>query len=169
MKTKIIVIGIILSFLGCNNQTSFNQVEKDKLSGEIELVLNSMRDGMHALNPVNAFAIHTDTSMFKYIGIHGEMMGYVEFIKEAKNVFSPAKKVEFSFSNNDVRILSPNIAIATYQFNGTFFFEESKLSFPNCGVSIVLWKKDGNWKMIQMHESVQESEFKESKIESTDQ
>lgn len=166
MKTKIIIVAIILSFFACDNQTSLNKEEKTKLTEEIELILSSMRDGMRELNAENAFSIYLDSAEFKFIGVHGEIMFYQEFTDAVKKAFNAANSAEFNFNNYDIRFLSREFALITFQYNGTFYFEEFKMDFPEyCSVSMVMAKKNTNWRIIHMHESLQESTFIKSRID----
>ena len=163
MKSKIILAVMILFFFtSCTvkkQSSEMTQTDKDRINIEIESVLNSIKDGMKELNSENAFMKNIYTKDFKYIGVRGEMLDFPEFIETVNGMFNSAKKAEFNYSKNDIRILSKDIAIVNYHFNGTFYFDDSKLYFPDCACSYVMRKTEEGWKAIQFQESIQESTF----------
>jgi hypothetical protein len=163
MKTKILILIIALfAFFSCTNQSNapMTQEEKNELTKEVNAVMNSMMEGMKNLDVSQAF----DTNFllnddFKYIDIHGKVLDSEAFMEEVHNSFDNAKKVEFGFSAPDIRIVTPDVAIATLIYNGTFYFPETNLTFPDCGSTFVLEKSTDGWKVIHFQESLQESEF----------
>ncbi|MCT4647906.1 MAG: nuclear transport factor 2 family protein [Carboxylicivirga sp.] len=106
-----------------------------------------------------SFRDFLSTEDFNYIGIHGEITDYKGLIKEAKAVFDPAQSVQYNFRIANIKVLSHETVLANYISSGTFTFPDTQLYFPECATSLVFIKKLDGWKVIQMHESVQESEF----------
>lgn len=139
-------------------------LDKKKIITVIESVLQSIKGGMRELNSEKAFFKHIDPGNFKYIGIHGEILDFPEFKNEVNDHFGSAQKAEYDFLKDDIRILAEDVALVTYLFNGSFYFESTKLSWSNCASSFVFKKSDKGWKMIQFQESIQESTFIESKL-----
>ena len=78
---------------------------------------------------------------------------------EVEDVFKTLDKADFNFSTPDIQIVTHDVAIVTMTYHGTFYFPGMKMTFPDCGRTLVLQKIDGNWKIIHFHESMQESEF----------
>jgi uncharacterized protein (TIGR02246 family) len=163
MKPKILVLIIALfAFFSCTKQTKapLTKEEKNELTKEVNAVINSMEEGMKKLNASQAFEttflLNDD---FKYIDIHGKVLNSKAFMEEVHSVFDDARKVDFGFSEPDIRIVNSDVAIVTLIYHGTFYFPESTLAAPDCGSTLVLEKTEEGWKVIHFQESLQESEF----------
>ena len=149
-------------FFSCtnNNNAPLTQQEKAELTTEVNAVMNTMMEGMKNLDASQAFEANLLLNDdFKYIDIHGKVLDSKAFMEEVHNNFDVAKKVEFGFSEPDIRIVTPDVAIVTLIYHGTFYFPETTLTFPDCGSTLVLGKTANGWKVIHFHESLQESDF----------
>ena len=163
MKPKILILLLVLfSVFSCTNQSKapLTQQEKNEITKEVNAVMNTMMEGMKKLDASQAFeANFLFNDDFKYIDIHGKVLNSKTFLEEVHSNFDIAKKVEFGFSAPDIRIVTPNVAIVTLIYNGTFYFPETNLTFPDCGSTLVLEKTTDGWKVIHFQESLQESDF----------
>ena len=162
-KIQLLLLATLLlaGFNSCNiNNSPLTQQEKEELTTEVNTVMNSMMEGMKNLDVSTAFeATFLLNNDFKYIDIHGKVLNSNAFIEEVHNNFDVAKKVEFGFSEPDIRIVTPDVAIVTLIYHGTFYFPETTLTFPDCGSTLVLEKTTDGWKVVHFHESLQESDF----------
>lgn len=160
--TKLFVTIFLFVLFSCTKQSNapLTQQEKEKITAEINAVMNSMMEGMKNLDASKAFeADFLLNDEFKYIDIYGKVLDSESFMKEVHNNFDVAEKVNFSFSEPDIRIVNAGAAIVTLIYHGTFYFPESTLTFPDCGSTLVLERTPGGWKVIHFHESLQESDF----------
>ena len=168
MKSKIIIVAIILGLWACtdNNQSSLSQSEKEKIVSEIDLVINSISEGWKNLDVNKAFKeSFSDSPDFIFIGIDGSFMDYNKFFNTAKGVFDSFQKSEFTINNKTILVVSAKVAIVSINYTGAFYSTESKLTFPGCGSTFILNKIEDKWKIIHFHESIQESSFIDTKIE----
>ncbi|MBR8536386.1 nuclear transport factor 2 family protein [Carboxylicivirga sediminis] len=140
--------------------------EKAAISAEIMTFIQEMREGMSQLDAKAAFKNFITTPEFNYISIHGKILDHAGLIKEANEVFVPAQKAQYNFRVEHIKVLSRDTAVVTYISSGTFFFPDSTLHFPDCATSLVWVKREDGWKVLQMQESVQESEFVQTMLES---
>lgn len=163
MKTiSIFLTAGLLMFTACTNTTEKppTQNEKEAITSEVSATINNMMDGMKNMDVKQAFETNFLLSEdFRYIDIYGKTMNVEEFTKEVHSIFDNLEKVDFGFSQPDVRIVTREVAIVTLAYKGKFYFSGSTLSFPECGSTLVLNKIDNEWKVIHFHESLQASEF----------
>jgi len=163
MKAKnLLLIMALFVLFSCTKQSNapLTQQEKEKITTEVNAVMNSMMEGMKNLDVSMAFeANFLLDNDFKYIDIYGKVLDSESFMEEVHNNFDVAEKVNFNFSEPDIRILNAGAAIVTLIYHGTFYFPESTLTFPDCGSTLVLKKTEDGWKVIHFHESLQASEF----------
>ena len=168
-KIYILLFATILmsGFSSCTeNQSTLTPQEKEKLTTEVNEMVSSMIAGIKNLDIKQAYENTIDLSgNFKYIGLKGEFLDAKSFMKEVEDVFNTLDKAEFNFSKPDIRIVSPDVAIVTMTYHGTFYFPGMKMTFPDCGRTLVLQKMDGQWKIIHFHESMQESEFVQTPLD----
>lgn len=152
---------LLIGFSSCtDNQSTLTRQEKEQLTIEVNEMVSSMIAGIKNLDIKQAYENTLDLSGdFKYIGLKGEFLDDKSFMKEVEGVFSTLDKAEFTFSKPAIRIVTPDIAIVTMTYHGAFYFPGMKMTFPDCGRTLVLQKIDGKWKIIHFHESMQESEF----------
>ncbi len=168
MRTKFLIVAIILGMLACTtkNQSSISQDEKEKIAKEIELVINSISEGWVNLDVNKAFKeSFSDSEEFTYIGIDGSLMNYSTFFNTAKGVFDSYEKAEHKFNEMKIHVVTNDVAIVSFNFTAAFYSTESKFAFPNCGSTLIMNKIENKWKVIHFHESIQESQFIETKIE----
>lgn len=168
MKTKLFITVIIFGLCTCTgkNQSSIPQTEKEKIVNEVELVINSYFDGCRNLDANKAFKdLFSNTPDFIYIGIDGSFMKYNELYTIANQIFSAYQKAEFIIHDTKIRVISPSVALASVNFTDSFYSPEAKETYPNCGATFVLNKKDDKWKIIHFHESFQESKYLKTDIE----
>ncbi|WP_291859019.1 nuclear transport factor 2 family protein [Marinilabilia sp.] len=164
MKTRVFVLVIIFGIVACENKTSMNQNEKDKVIEEVESVLSSYAGGWISLDVNKAFKEYFDTSEdFKYIGVDGTIMNYEDFFNVAKDVFNSYEKAELEFNEKVINVVDEDFVVVSLNFTGSFISPGSKVTFPNCGSTLILNKIGQDWKVIHFHESVQESTFFETK------
>lgn len=163
MKTISILLtaGLFLLAACTNNaEKPLSETEKEVLAQEVQTTINTMMDGMKNMDVKQAFEANFLLDKdFKYIGIRGETMNVDAFTKEVHGIFDNLEKVDFSFSSPDIRIVTREVAIVTMPYKGKFYFPGSTISFPECGSTLVLQKKNNKWEVIHFHESLQESEF----------
>jgi hypothetical protein len=167
MKTKFLLTVIIFGIIACTsrNQSVLNQSEKEKVVKEIDLVINSISDGWRNLDVNKAFKeSFSDSPDFNYVGIDGSMMTYTDFFNTAKKEFDSQKKSEFNINEKKILAISNDIAVVSLNYSGTFYSTDSKLTFSNCGGTLIFKKIEEKWKVIHFQESIQESKFVVTKI-----
>ena len=161
-STNLFLIIAALVLFSCTNKgkAPLTQEEKDELTKKISEVINSMEEGMKKLDVSQAFeANFLFNDVFKYIRINGIVLNSKAFLEEVHSNFDVAKKVEFGFSAPVIRIVTPDVAVVTLIYHGTFYFPETTLTFPDCGSTLILEKTADGWKVIHFQESLQESDF----------
>jgi hypothetical protein len=142
--------------------TRYNLLSKEDeqaIVSEITVLIDDMRKGMSQLDTEATFKNFINTPEFNYISQHGTITDYAGLLKEANEVFIPARKVQSNYRVDNIKVLSRESAVATYISSGTFYFDDYKLYYPDCATSLVCVKRPDGWKVIQMQECVQESEF----------
>ena len=162
MKTKIFIAAIILGLCACtgNNQSTVNQTEKEKIVDEVESVINSYFNACRNLDAKKAFKeLFSESPDFIYIGIDGSFMNYNDIYKMVSQVFNAFEKAEFIIHDTKIRVISPDVALASVNFTDSFYSQETKETYPNCGATFILNKIDDKWKIIHFHESFQESKY----------
>jgi hypothetical protein len=167
MKTKYLLTITILGIIACTsrNQSLLSQSEKEKVVKEIDIIINSISDGWRNLNVNKAFKeSFSDSPDFNYVGIDGSIMTYTNFFNIAKKEFDSQKKCEFNINEKKILVISKDIAVVSLNYSGTFYSADSKLTFPNCGGTLIFKKIDDKWKVIHFQESIQESKFVVTKI-----
>jgi len=147
-----------------NNNAPLSQQEKEKITSEVNAVMNSMKEGMKNLDSEAFEATFLLDNEFKYVRINGKVSDANAFLKEERNEFNNANKADFTFVSTDIRVIRPDFAIVTLIYHGTFYFQNSTVSFPDCGVTLGLVKTADGWKVIHLHESVQRSKFVVTKL-----
>ncbi|MBS2213852.1 nuclear transport factor 2 family protein [Carboxylicivirga mesophila] len=140
--------------------------EQEAITAEIKTLIQDMRQGMEQLDAEASFKNFITSPEFNYISIHGKVLDHAGLLKEANEVFVPAQKAQYNFRIEHIKVLSREAVLATYISSGTFFFPDSSLHFPDCATSLVWVKREDAWKVLQMQESVQESEFVQTMLES---
>ena len=163
MKPKILILIIVLfGVFSCNNQSKapLTPEEKNEITEEVKAVMNSMMEGMKNLDVTQTFENFLFNDDFKYIYVNGEVWNSKAFLEHVQSNFDAAKKVEWVFSDVDIRIVTPDVAVVTFIYHGTYYFPESTLSSPaSSGSTLVLEKTADGWKVIHFQESLQKSDF----------
>lgn len=167
MKTKVFVIAMILGTIACTgkNQPPISREENDRITKEVESVINSIFDGWKHLDVNKAFKeSFSDSPEFTYIGVDGSIMNYTDFFNLAKKEFDSQKSAEININEKKIHVISNNVVVVSLNYTGSFFSTDTKLTFPNCGGTYVFNKIEGKWKVVHFHESIQESKFVVTKI-----
>jgi len=156
---NLLFAGILLLAFSCTSDNApLTQQEKEKLTNEINTVMNSMMEGMKNLDISQTFKDFLFNDDFKYIYINGKVWNSNTFLEHVQSNFDAVKKVEWGFSNVDIRIVTPDVAVVTLIYHGIYYFPKSTLVPPDCGSTLVLKKTTEGWKVIHFQESLQESD-----------
>ena len=132
-STSLLLILVAFGFFSCtSNNAPLTQQEKEKLTTEINTVMNSMMEGMKILDVSQTFKNFLFNDDFKYIYyINGKIRNSNAFLELVQSNFDVVKKVEWGVSVPDIRIVTPDVAIVTLIYHGTYYFPESTLTSPD--------------------------------------
>ena len=159
-STNLLFIIVALVLFSCTDQSKapMTQEEKNELTTEVNAVINSMEEGMKNLDVSQTFENFLFNEDFKYIYINGKVLNSEAFLDQVSGVFDVVKKVEWGFSDVDIRIVTPDVAVVTLIYHGTYYFPKFTLASTMCGSTLVLEKTAEGWKVIHFQESLQESD-----------
>ena len=84
----------------------------------------------------------------------GRIMSYKESLDSTKKRFEGITKLKYEFSQENTKVLSPEIAIFTGQGKSTTTIDTGETFTTNFAVTSVFVLKDGQWKIFHGHNSI---------------
>lgn len=142
---RILLVGIWVTF----STQSFSQKEAamaEDIKEEILTVLNNYFAAVKERNPQKAISYYANTEDF-LVYSDGKASNYEEYAKSVTDFLPKAKKVDIGFDTVYVRRISKDAALVTGAFHENFTDADNKdFAFSVTG-SIILLKKQGQWKI----------------------
>jgi uncharacterized protein (TIGR02246 family) len=126
----------------------------------VTAVLDSMvalaRDGANNADADKAIAALNADDQFTYMS--GEMIlrGKERILGAFRDTYSQVRRQAYAPIGREVRLIAPDIAIYSGLGTGSFQDKDGNVSDPvHIGVSGVFVHKDGKWRLMHIHQSIQ--------------
>ena len=152
---NLLLLSFIILLSGC-------QIEKQS-DADIEKKIIEMTDAYHqtweTVNMDSVATFHDEDIRYYWHGFKAASSNK-EFLEVFKEWMSTTKVWKMEVENYDIQVLSENIAIIGYNTKSTtsILTNGESYDYGNGALSYVWRKKNGEWKIIHIHESALEKE-----------
>jgi hypothetical protein len=156
MKKLFISILILVSiFLLCaarSNQNDITTAQKNSIEKEISKVHEEMKKAGEKLDADTLFKYVLDTN--DVIIETGEIRATrKEAYESTKQGFQRIKSLSYTYSHNNINVLSPAVALFTGSGTTTATFEDGLNITIKFAETIIFVLRDGQWKVLHAHRS----------------
>ena len=152
MKQIALLLGVLLFFFSCT-KTEENSYKEDEIKQEILKLGESV---VQALNEADIETLtrdfwESDSTLFLING--NKIEGYENILAAMEEIPTRRKDLNLNVDNEQVLILSDNMAIHVVEFNEEITRMDDSISRSQ-GVWSTLYKKiQDDWKIVMVHES----------------
>jgi uncharacterized protein (TIGR02246 family) len=152
---KLLTISIILMLFGCQSDKNSNSDIKEKI---IEMT-DAYHQTWETVNMDSVAKFHDDNIRYYWHGFKAASSND-EFIEVFKEWMSTTKVWKMEVENYDVQVLTDDIAIIGYNTKSTttILTNGEYYDYGNGALSYIWRKKNGDWKIIHIHESALDKE-----------
>jgi Calcium/calmodulin dependent protein kinase II Association. len=160
MKKNLFLFVLLLVMLGnCkqsgqNNQSKVLTPEEEQaIIQEVKNVLRKVEVGITSLNADSVFIYMNQKKFARFIDNGKVLNSYDSTYKTFKKIYGDLKKLNIVFSNDDYRVLSPNVVLVTFVYTeDVTTSNDVTYSFKGAATNI-FQKIDGKWYYIHVHQS----------------
>jgi len=155
MKTIPLFLLVIVLMCSCSQKTSqtLSQSEKDRISQEINLTMDSMLLACNKLDANSAFKFIFNSPEYKSVESDGSVLNWESDFKGAADFFKLCTSSNLQSIQKDNFILSSDLVINTMSFNGESILKTEKISLGKTTATSVVKKINNNWRIIYWHSS----------------
>ena len=152
---------ILIALIGVTFLAGMTKPEKTMLSEEQTAVIKAVVLEKHGeitqaaeeLDADKFFEFIIDSGMGTIIQ-DGKVLTYQEALDSTRKGFERIVELRYEFSQKNVNVLSPDIAVLTAQGKATTKIDTGEIFNVDFAVTSIFVLKDGQWKIVHGHHSI---------------
>jgi hypothetical protein len=154
MKTKLIILVMLIASISCGtNNKPVSDVQKEKIKGEVKVVVNTIYKGCEEANFDMVVALYLDSPDFVYMN-NGKTFNYKESVDTMKLFFSSLLNQKGTIADEKYVVLDNSTVLYTANTKWLMNFKDGHSVLQDPWAMQTLFKKiNGSWKEINCVES----------------
>ena len=129
-------------------------IESDQIINEVKTIVNKMTDSSRQAQLDSFLGYYHNSPSFLHISPDGKMRNYDECKQVCTEYYTALAQQKIVTISEKINVIDVNIVITGWSGNITAQFKNGEtMILNNYSVSNMFKNIDGNWKIIQSHES----------------
>lgn len=135
-----------------------DKIDEKNIIKEIDEILEDLFASYEALDIETSFSFFSNDPDFFMIGSDGLIYDHETFYMANKMYFNECAKYELITYLKDIKVLANKLVLVSWHFKATATrLTGGRDVFDPCGTTFLFQKIEGQWKIVNYHESMLET------------
>jgi hypothetical protein len=156
MKTRLLILSILLTLASCTNEkpATLDQSKKDSITKEIETAINQILADWNTKDINIVYSKFLNSPDFTFIAVDGSLVDYASMIESSKSMLNAWKDIKYNLVETRIKIKDQNLVLASIIYGAEVTYPDGKIEkYPKVGSTFVFSKINDKWTVIHFQES----------------